>query len=401
MDLHQIAGQLTFQDGICFPVKPVFANDTIFFLGSLSSKIRLGIKEKKLATEFSYFSLWARERNLRQLAEPWKSSNTRRRVGRGLSFHIAPSNVPSNTLFSLAFGLLSGNSVALRIPSRVHSNHPFLLFILKEELTKHPEVNELVSLHAYSRTNYQITEYLSARSQSRVIWGGDDTVQQVRSFKTPPSALDLSFPDRTSIAVVSLETLENLSDRNIQVAVSALAKDIQVFDQNACSSPRAIFIIADHENEALNSNLFQFFKLLDQSSQSIPTGHFSRAQAHISSASQLALTSQLDIIYAGKFCLAFKLVSSRCCHSIVKTARNGLLPVVITSDLSLVKDLIPSNVQTCVVLGENLEIQKSLNELTSQFPINRIVRPGMALSMDLFWDGHDIIGSLSRVVSCV
>ena len=39
-------------------------------------------------------------------------------LGRGNIFHIAPSNVPMNFAYSLAFGLLSGNNNIVRIPSR-------------------------------------------------------------------------------------------------------------------------------------------------------------------------------------------------------------------------------------------------------------------------------------------
>ena len=39
------------------------------------------------------------------------------RTGKGLIFHITPSNVPTNFFYSLMFGLLSGNSNIVKVPS--------------------------------------------------------------------------------------------------------------------------------------------------------------------------------------------------------------------------------------------------------------------------------------------
>ena len=40
------------------------------------------------------------------------------RIGLGLVFHIAPSNIPTNFAYSLIFGLLSGNSNIVKVPSK-------------------------------------------------------------------------------------------------------------------------------------------------------------------------------------------------------------------------------------------------------------------------------------------
>ena len=43
------------------------------------------------------------------------------RIGKGLVFHIAPSNVPVNFAYSLALGLLSGNANIVRVSSKPFS----------------------------------------------------------------------------------------------------------------------------------------------------------------------------------------------------------------------------------------------------------------------------------------
>lgn len=45
--------------------------------------------------------------------------STERRLGRGLCFHIAPSNIPVNFAFTYVFGLLAGNANIVRLPSKI------------------------------------------------------------------------------------------------------------------------------------------------------------------------------------------------------------------------------------------------------------------------------------------
>ena len=44
--------------------------------------------------------------------------NLNNKLGLGLAFHITPSNIPTNFAYSLIFGLLSGNSNVVKVPSR-------------------------------------------------------------------------------------------------------------------------------------------------------------------------------------------------------------------------------------------------------------------------------------------
>ena len=61
---------------------------------------------------------------------------------------------------------------------------------------------------------------------------------------------------------------------------------------------------------------------------------------------------------------------------------------------------ISEKVQTCAVYGiEPEELAAALAEGCVQ-GIDRIVPVGHTLDMDIFWDGHDIIGELSRCIIC-
>ena len=62
------------------------------------------------------FAFWCRKANLVRLKE--QCTDTIGRIGKGIVFHIAPSNVPVNFAFSLAFGLLAGNGNVVRVSDK-------------------------------------------------------------------------------------------------------------------------------------------------------------------------------------------------------------------------------------------------------------------------------------------
>ena len=92
-----------------------FNGMSIDFLDELSNVLRKSA-ESKIFGDLMAFSFWCRKSNINKLKREQRDRN--QRLGRGLAFHIAPSNVPLNFGYSFIFGLLSGNSNIIKIPSR-------------------------------------------------------------------------------------------------------------------------------------------------------------------------------------------------------------------------------------------------------------------------------------------
>ena len=88
-------------------VYPPYADEICSFLSDLSSYL---LKDK---TALQYpdivsFAYFCRKANIQKKKEAFQTEG-RLRLGRGIIFHIAPSNVPVNFAFSFVFGLLAGN----------------------------------------------------------------------------------------------------------------------------------------------------------------------------------------------------------------------------------------------------------------------------------------------------
>ena len=97
-------------------VKPCvpFGNLEINFLDNLSKKLMANNRARNFPDVIS-FAFWCRKKNIISLKNKLNTSEVR--IGLGCIFHITPSNVPLNFAYSFVFGLLTGNSNIVKLPS--------------------------------------------------------------------------------------------------------------------------------------------------------------------------------------------------------------------------------------------------------------------------------------------
>ena len=93
-----------------------FADNVIEFLNALSGAL-LKDRMSRLYPDAITFAFFCRKANLLALKEKYTSADALR-MGRGILFHIAPSNVPINFGYSLVAGLLAGNNNIVRVSSK-------------------------------------------------------------------------------------------------------------------------------------------------------------------------------------------------------------------------------------------------------------------------------------------
>ena len=94
---------------------PPFENIICDFLGELSKELNLDKSTKKYP-DIKALAFWCRKQKILNYK---KTFNTKEiRLGLGLIFHITPSNIPTNFAYSLIFGLITGNSNIVKVPSK-------------------------------------------------------------------------------------------------------------------------------------------------------------------------------------------------------------------------------------------------------------------------------------------
>ncbi len=242
-----------------------FEETTMEFLSALSERIR-ELPRMLSGEEMRSLGFWLRRSNLENYKKRYEDSGFR--LGLGRTFHIAPSNVPLLFAYTLAIGLLAGNSCRVRVSARRSAESEKICEMIDEllELSEFYSLKNRISIVTYARENREATEKFSRECDGRVIWGGDMTVEEIRKIPLNPSASEIVFPDRTSIAVLDADAVLGLSEDQLNETAMRFYNDTFGMDQNACACPRMVFW-RESSPEAGEEAAGRFWPALDQAAK--------------------------------------------------------------------------------------------------------------------------------------
>lgn len=221
-----------------------FSDEVVEFLNALSGAI-MKDRLSRLYPDAITFAYFCRKANLLKLKVQYAHVDELR-LGRGVLFHIAPSNVPINFGYSLVAGLLAGNANIVRVSSKQFAQVDLIIKHMHEllESGQYNEVANRIALVRYDRSS-DASAYFSSIANVRVIWGGDATIQTIRQNSIPVRSFDVCFADRYSIAVIRPSAIMAASNTEMKKLAEAFYNDTYLFDQNACSAPHTIFWLND------------------------------------------------------------------------------------------------------------------------------------------------------------
>ena len=185
-----------------------FSEESIDYLSQLSKEINK-FKNIKDYPDIATFAFFAEKPILKFLKNKF-FNESKVKIGRGIIFHIAPSNVPVNFAFSLVTGILSGNSNIVKVPSKKFTQIDIISNAMNKIAndSEYKNISIEIFLIRYDR-NSNATKYFSSLCDVRIIWGGDETIKQVRKFQLQPRSFDISFSDRYSICIINAEKYIN------------------------------------------------------------------------------------------------------------------------------------------------------------------------------------------------
>lgn len=370
----------------------IYSDLVCFFLDELSKIIRGNLEAKKYPDVLT-FAFWCRRGNIQKLKEEYVSKYVR--VGRGNVFHIAPSNVPINFAFSLVFGLLAGNSNVVRVSEKEFEQVNIVCECINRclEIPEFCELKKYICVVKYPHCK-EITDDFSQKCASRVIWGGDNTIKEIRKSEIPCRTNEITFSDRYSFAIFDEETMENDSDSDLKVLAEKFYNDTYLMDQNACSSPHLIMWMPSKSRQGR----LRFWDMLNK----IAVKYDMQAKKAVDKytlAAELAARNEIEFnlkIYSNTLYVAqLKEMSDR-----VDILR-GKFGLFFETDYTSAEEIcryIGNKVQTCVVYGldaDGLERELIKNHCLG---VDRIVEVGKAMDIGTYWDGYDIIGTLSRAI---
>jgi hypothetical protein len=371
-----------------------FSDEVIDLLGELSVKL-LSNPLAKQYPDVVTFAFYCRKSNLRKLKR--ESANAEElRIGKGIVFHISPSNVPVNFAYSLISGLLAGNINIVRLPSKGFEQVDIIISELIElyQSSKHKEILDKIVLVKYDRTSDDTTS-LSAIANMRIIWGGDETIADIRKSPLAARATEITFADRYSLCIINAENY--LNEDNPKKVANDFYNDTFLMDQNACTSPhlvvwKGINKIVEEAQRRFWSELHilvkQKYEL--QSLMAVDKLNTLYTQA-INYGDIIKQESKDNLIWrVGIYSLKANLDEFRC--------NSGYFAEYSTQNINEVATLIDEKYQTLAYFGfDHVELKSFVvnNKLKG---IDRIVPIGRTLDFSMTWDGYDLIKSMSRCI---
>lgn len=375
---------------------PIFEAARVEFLADLS-KALLAKPQVRDLPDVIAFAFWCRRAELNRLASRLRKDNYTR-IGLGLIFHICPANVPVNLAFSLAFGLLSGNSCVLRLPSRPSASSDLISQTVAELLDqdRHHTLVNSVLLARFERDD-EINCFWLSVADGRVVWGGDQTVAHLRSLPCRPRSREVAFPDRYSFCIMQPQAVLELDDSALQVLCSRLFNDLYLMDQAACSSPQLVAWIGNQQEvKAAKARLWP--KLAQHAMSRYSLEPVQAMDKYVQSCLKALDNEKVTAIKRHDNILYRIELTGLATNQDEYRGYFGTIHEVTLEAVDSLAPIISERYQTLTYFGldpitlRNFVLDHRLRG------IDRIVPIGKALDMGAFWDGYDIVGSLSRVI---
>jgi len=374
---------------------PVFSPETMEFLAAVSAEI--GASELHSIPEIAAFGFWCRRAHLEALAK--RHASPFPRLGRGLAFHIAPSNVPTMFAYSYTIGLLAGNANIVRLSERGGEISTLLCACIGRMLDR-PEfeaIKRRTSFISYGRDDAVTAAYM-AECDARVVWGGDETIRRIRALPMPPHAVELVFPDRWSFALFSQAAFSQADEETLAVWAHRFYNDTYLMDQNACSAPH--LVVWENDGGDSTVRLRWWEKVAAEAQAAYRFGAYQAARKYEQLClAAMTLPEEISVKqYAGN--LLYVATLAKLPANAVETLR-GTFGFFFETEIRAKEELLPLlsfKVQTLCAEGYRREGLARFFAQRRASGIDRIAALGQAMEMDTIWDGKDLIAELSRFI---
>jgi hypothetical protein len=382
------------------PAWQLFDARAVEFVRRFSQKLLTaeGIRQHP---ELAALGHWFRGANLHQLAQKYPNDTGDALVlGRGLAFHVAPSNVDSVFMYSWLLSLLAGNVNVVRVSQKASAAQTFLITVLAQTLAEEvgTPVRGRIVLLTYPHDD-AITGALSEACQLRVVWGGDVTVRTLRAVPLRPTATEICFPDRFSACAIEVEALLALDEPALAQLASRFYNDAFWFAQQACSSPRLVAWVGSPER--IDAAQARFWKALEHELwRRQPENSEAMSMARVAAsfeyaAAALARPDGAVGLVSGQ---PLRLTLERPLNEAIKALHcgNGLFLELRLPALVELAAQLSDKEQTLAVHGFTRAQLQALALALPARAVDRIARIGEALSFAPVWDGQDLISVFSR-----
>jgi hypothetical protein len=315
---------------------------------------------------------------------------------RGCVLHFAPANADTLFAYSWIWSALLGNRNIVRLSSRRSDVSRTLESMICDRLADAADPIKLGTLMVSYEHDPDVTARLSALADVRLIFGGDRSVQTIKCVPAKPGTVDVGFVDRLSVAILRARAVACLDEADLKDLADRFARDLYL-DQGACASPR-IVIWVGAETETIDAST-RLWRAID--------GQLAIRDYNVMPGAAISKMLAAATLAAGGNVRACTTPS----HRLTVVALNsvtaledprvgwGFLQEVRRDALSDVAALVDERLQTAVVFGWSARELRDFVTNGRLAGIDRLVPVGDALSFGRYWDGFDLLHTLTRSVA--
>lgn len=370
------------------PALPMFSDKAVEFLSALSREI-LKDKRTRSNVDVTSYAYWIRKASLEAVKE--KHLDYKNRIGRGVAFHVAPSNVPVNFAVSMTSSILAGNCTLIRVSNKQFEQ----VNIICEAMNRLLE-NDFANMKPYFclvryEHSERITQELSSICDVRIIWGGNRTIETIRKATIPPRAIEMAFADRHSIAIINSD--EYMKNDEKEVA-KGFYTDTYYTDQNACSSPRLVVWTGNSVEPAKERFWRTLNDLVKKDYEMKPI----QAVDKFTSLCMLGMRQKgVHLVSDNNYVVRVKV--DELSPEIMDYKNGGGYFFEYTAEkLDEIVPVLFKQCQTISFLGESKEAIKQMVFENGVRGVDRIVPLGQTMGLEFIWDGYKMIENMSRFV---
>lgn len=312
----------------------------------------------------------------------------------GVVGHWPAGNIEIQPVLSLTCALLGGNGCLVRVPSR-------LVGITRRVMEKLQEVDRTGSLinrvvmASFDHSRMDLHAAMAQAVDGAMIWGGADAVSQVRGLPFPHWARVVVFGPRLSAAAMDAETWGDQTERSSWCR--RIARDVWQFDQQACSSPQALFL-----ERGAGCDPGEFVEELRQAFQEENRQHpRQQIEPALTSAICLARASWLldndrnRALFPASPDWTILLGTGA---EMPNPTQGRTLSVLVVDDLLKVISQFDGTLQTLGLGVRDAQKEEKLAQAAGRSGVDRIVKLGRMHVFSSPWDGMELIRPMVRLV---
>lgn len=365
-----------------------FSAEILEFCTAVSKEL-MRAPEGKGYPDIITLGFWLRKGSTEALRKRFLKEDGDIRLGRGVVFHVAPSNVPVNFAYSLFAGLLCGNANVVRIPSKDFPQVGIIVEAMKKALQEHPGMSPYICLVRYGHEQ-EINDRLSSLCDVRIIWGGDATIAEIRKSPLQPRATEVAFADRFSLAVIDSDAYMERKDKDR--LAEGFYNDTYLTDQNACTSPRLVAWLGGRKEEAKT----EFWRRLHELAWKKYAFQPIQGIDKLAGCFLLAAGQEGVRVEAHGDNLLVRVRLSRLEEGLMeKKGNSGYFFEYDCENVLELRGLCnDKGCQTVAYVGEKDMLQPLVDSGVKG--IDRVASVGHTMDFDLLWDGYDLSERLTR-----